>query len=106
LPNHDWKITVIVLMQELSIVEDKCDTSSLEGLDPIDKETFVRRMREILQHVSYNFITFGGDWLPYLYLVYSFFIHETFREIYCRCEYSGRCRCNIQEGVDVNIKGV
>jgi hypothetical protein len=65
----------MVLMQELSIVEDKCDTSSLEGLDPIDKETFVRRMREILQHVSYNFLTFfktiGGDWL--LYLVYSFF---------------------------------
>jgi hypothetical protein len=47
----------MVLMQELSIVEDKCDTSSLEGLDPIDKETFVRRMREILQHVSYNFLT-------------------------------------------------
>ncbi len=39
-------------VQELAIVEDKCDTSSLEGLDPVDKETFVRRMREILQHVS------------------------------------------------------
>jgi hypothetical protein len=62
LPNYDMKITIMVLMQELSIVEDKCDTSSLEGLDPIDKETFVRRMREILQHVSYNLPTCLNFW--------------------------------------------
>jgi len=37
------------ICQELSSVEEKCDTSSLESLEPGDRDTLVRRMREILQ---------------------------------------------------------
>ncbi|XP_023342644.1 mitogen-activated protein kinase kinase kinase 4 isoform X2 [Eurytemora carolleeae] len=37
------------ICQELSSVEEKCDTSSLESLEPMDRDTLVRRMREILQ---------------------------------------------------------